>query len=105
MPILAALGNDVDTVEGEGLCGEDDPVIWDAAQESSRFLITQDLDFSDLRRFQPGTHAGILLLRLAQPGRAALLEKIRTIFETENTESWKQCFVVATERKIRVLKP
>ena len=27
-------------------------------------LITQDLDFSDIRKFQPGTHYGIVVVRL-----------------------------------------
>jgi hypothetical protein len=33
-------------------------------QESQRFLVTQGLDFSDTRRFSPGMHCGILLVRL-----------------------------------------
>ena len=47
---LAALGHDVDTVRAEHLAGRDDPDVWAAAQATGRFLITQDLDFSDVRR-------------------------------------------------------
>ena len=63
--LAATLGesNDVDTVQSEGLQGRDDRTIWAAAQAEGRFLVTQDLDFSDLRQFLPGTHCGILLLR------------------------------------------
>jgi predicted nuclease of predicted toxin-antitoxin system len=57
-----------------------DEEIWAAAQKESRFLITQDLDFSDERKFSPGSHCGLLLLRLG-------------------------CFVVVTAREIRVAKP
>ena len=64
---LEALGHDVDTVPSEHLAGRDDDEVWQAAQVADRFLITQDLDFSDVRRFTPGTHAGLLLVRLAQP--------------------------------------
>lgn len=53
---LAKLGHDVDTVVAEGLAGETDNVVCQAAQDARRFLITQDLDFSDIRRFAPGTH-------------------------------------------------
>jgi predicted nuclease of predicted toxin-antitoxin system len=70
---LQALGHDVDTVRSEHLAGRNDAEVWRAAQEANRFLITQDLDFSDVRRFTPGTHAGLLLVRLAQPGRNALV--------------------------------
>ena len=98
------MGHQVDTVSQEGLSGRDDTIIWEAAQRTGRFLITQDLDFSDIRRFIPGTHHGLLLARLRDPGRRALLQKIRALFQTENVEVWKGCFVVATERKIRVRK-
>jgi predicted nuclease of predicted toxin-antitoxin system len=102
---LAALGHDVDTVPNEGLQGNADPDIWDAAQRSQRFLVTQDLDFSDLRKFLPGSHHGILLVRLRHASRRYLTERIRQIFETEDVESWGGAFVVCTESKIRARRP
>jgi predicted nuclease of predicted toxin-antitoxin system len=66
---LADLGHDVDSVPQEALAGQPDSRVWDAAQEAQRFLVTQDLDFSDVRRFAPGTHQGILLVRLSNPSR------------------------------------
>jgi len=71
---LTLLGHDVDTVEEERLTGSADPVVWAAAQREGRFLIPQDLDFSDVRRYQPGTHHGLLLVRLQAPGRNALID-------------------------------
>lgn len=68
-------------------------------------MITQDLDFSDIRRFVPGTHHGLLLVRLREPRREALVQKIQTLYQTEDVESWKGCFVVVTERKIRIRRP
>lgn len=103
--ILAQLGHDADTITDEGLAGSDDPQVWEAAQRTGRFLITQDLDFSDIRKFTPGTHHGILLVRLREPGRAALMRRIRYLFETEDAEQWQRCFVVVTEHKIRVRYP
>ena len=50
---LEKLGHDTDTIPEEGLTGRSDLHIWEAAQEAERFLITQDLDFSDTRRFSP----------------------------------------------------
>jgi predicted nuclease of predicted toxin-antitoxin system len=102
---LAALGHDVDTVRAEHLAGRDDTYVWTAAQAAGRFLITQDLDFSDVRRYAPGTHAGLLLVRLGHPGREALLARVTTIFSTEPVEQWRRCLVVATEHKIRVKHP
>jgi predicted nuclease of predicted toxin-antitoxin system len=102
---LSALGHDVDNVRQEGLAGRDDPDIWAAAQQEGRFLITQDLDFSDVRQFQPGTHHGVLLIRLPEFGQWALNRKIVEVFLREDIESWSRCFVVLSDHKLRVLRP
>jgi len=103
--ILGDFGHQVDTVPDEGLQGRIDSNIWAATQDASAFLITQDLDFSDIRQFRPGTHHGIMLVRLRDPGAGALAERIRSIFESEAVVTWQGCLVIATERKIRVRRP
>jgi hypothetical protein len=93
---LRDLGHDVDTVSAERLTGRDDEDVWQAAQSVERFLIIQDLDFSDARRYAPGTHAGLLLVRLAHPGREALFAKVSVLFATEAVAAWRGCLVVAS---------
>ena len=102
---LEGLGHDVDTVPAEQLTGRDDEEVWRAAQRDKRFLITQDLDFSDVRRYQPGTHVGLLLVRLVHPGRVALARRVSMLFATEAVDRWRGCLVVATEHKVRVKRP
>lgn len=103
--VLQGLGHDVDTVYQENLAGSQDERIWQASQDTERFLITQDLDFSDIHRFAPGTHAGILVLRLRNSGSEAILYRLRQVFEDEAIETWGRCFVVISDRKIRVRYP
>jgi len=102
--LLKNLGHEVHTLYEERLVGRPDAEVWEATQKESRFLITQDLDFSDSRKFAPGSHHGILLIRLRSPNRRALIERIEEMFRKENVGEWVGCFVVATERKIRVLR-
>ncbi len=102
---LGPLGHDVDTVPREGLAGFRDPDVWAAAQAAARFLVTQDLDFSDVRRFAPGSHHGLLLVRLANPSRRALKAYVEGLFRAEDVERWAGCLVVATDAKIRVRRP
>jgi hypothetical protein len=64
--------------------------------------MTQDLDFSDARKFQPGSHTGIVLVRLQNPGRVALFSLLSSIFRNHDIEAWKGCFVVLSETKIRI---
>ena len=103
--VLQSLDHDVHTITDENLSGRSDPEVWDAAQQERRFLITQDLDFSDVRRFAPGTHYGILLVRLHSPDRESLISRVAEVFQREEVSRWTGCFVVATERKVRVLRP
>lgn len=98
-------GHDVDTVELEGLTGKKDHEVWESAQTAGRFFVTQDLDFSDLRRFAPSTHAGILLIRLKNPSRRNLNAKLEEILRLEAVATWAGCFVVATDSKLRVRRP
>lgn len=99
---LSSLGHDVDNVRLEGLAGRDDETIWKAAQMAGRFLITQDLDFSDRRRFAPGTHCGVLVVRLPDAGRLAMAARIAELFRRENVSEWARCFVVLSGRKLRI---
>jgi hypothetical protein len=102
---LTTCGHDVDTVCAERLTGRDDPQVWSEAQAAQHFLITQDLDFSDIRRYTPGTHAGLLHVRLPKPGRRALFERVSALFQTESVEDWEGCLVVATDQKVRIRRP
>jgi predicted nuclease of predicted toxin-antitoxin system len=79
---LASLGHDVQTVIGQGLTGRADAEIWRQCQLEGRLLMSQDLDFSDARKFQPGSHAGIVLVRLQNPGRVALFSCLVRSSET-----------------------
>jgi hypothetical protein len=102
---LVSQGHDVDNVRMEGLNGRPDPDVWQSAQASQRYLITQDMDFSNMKKFTPGTHHGLLLLRLRLPGRIALARRVLDIFQSEDVTSWARCFVLVTDWKIRVHRP
>lgn len=102
---LTALGHDTDNVRQEGFAGRDDPHVWTAAQDAGRFFITQDLDFSDVRKFQPGTHHGLLLVRLPEAGRRRLTQRVAEVFRVEQVESWTRCFAALSGHKLRVIRP
>ncbi len=102
VPILQSFGHEEDTAQTERLTGRSDDEVGAAALADKPFLITQDLDFSDARKYHPGTHEGLLLLRLAQPGRKAQTTRIAGLFATELVEEWKGAIVIVTERKVRV---
>lgn len=103
--LFARQGHDAHTVAHESLTGSDDPTVLAAAQREGRVLITQDLDFSDLRRYSPGTHPGIILFRLREPSRRRLTERMAQILKLQEIESWTGCFVVVGDSKLRIRRP
>jgi predicted nuclease of predicted toxin-antitoxin system len=62
---LVSVGHDVDTVSSEGLTGAPDQDVVAAATAASRILISLDRGLGDIRSYPPGSHAGIIVLRLA----------------------------------------
>jgi predicted nuclease of predicted toxin-antitoxin system len=103
--LLRARGYDVDTVRDEGMTGHPDDAVWLAAQSEARFLVTQDLDFSDTRRFAPGTHCGILLVRLPDSEQWRVSDYLVAWLSDPDARSWARCVVVATPNKVRVIRP
>jgi len=99
---LKSLGHDVHTVFDERLNGRPDTELWDACYAECRFLVTQDLDFSDSRKFRPGTHAGILIVRLSDDSRDSLLHGVLSAFQSHDVSQWVGALVTLTDVKIRV---
>lgn len=68
MPIEAAAdlrqaGHDAVTVPDQKLSGQPDIQVAGVCMAEGRALLTLDLDFSDIRAFQPSDYAGIIVLR------------------------------------------
>lgn len=103
--VLGGLGHDTDTVVREGLGGKPDVELWPEVQKAERFLITKDLGFSDERAYPPGTHHGILVLRLSDDRSVAAVERLGAVFQKEAVEAWGRNLVVVTDHKVRVRLP
>jgi predicted nuclease of predicted toxin-antitoxin system len=99
--LLLARGYEADTVRGEGLSGSSDERLWTRVVADGRFLVTLDLDFSDIRRFHPG----ILLIRAKKASAVAVLEVLRRVLDEQPLEDLKRFLAVADERVTRVRRP
>ena len=74
--VLARVGHHVDTVTSEGLKGAPDQDVVAAAAAAGRVLITLDQGMGDIRAYPPGSHAGIVVLRLADQSAAAVTQAV-----------------------------
>jgi len=68
LQLLREYRYDVVSVIDQQMGGWKDPLLWKAIQEENLFLITADKGFADIRKYPPGKHAGILLLRPDEDG-------------------------------------
>ena len=89
----------------ENLAGEPNKRIWHACSLEDRFLITQDLDLSDTRKYPPGTHAGIMILRVADDSRENLIRLVLQAFAEHDISAFQRALVVVTDVKIRIRQP
>lgn len=93
---------DTTTVLEERLSGTLDPDLWKIIQKEGRFLITGDKAFADIRRYQPGTHFGVLLLRPEEDGIPQLKLLISEVLKSGMLEKLSRCIAVATIGRLRI---
>jgi predicted nuclease of predicted toxin-antitoxin system len=99
---LRQAGHDVDTVTDEGLLGADDAAVLTAASGDQRALVTNDLDFSDPRRYRPSLYEWIVVLRVARQTLAEYLAVIDTLIEHLTSRSPKGELWVVRQHMVRV---
>ncbi|MFL6192955.1 MAG: DUF5615 family PIN-like protein [Thermoanaerobaculia bacterium] len=99
---LRGLGYEADRVHDQGLSGASDEIVWKRVCAEGRFLITLDLDFSDVRRFEPGTHPGILLIRARNNSAIAVLEILRRVVSEQPLLHLQGCLAVADPNLTRI---
>jgi predicted nuclease of predicted toxin-antitoxin system len=67
-------------------------VVWEHVCADRRFFITLDLDFSDVRRYQPGTHPGILLIRPRNRSASAVAKVLARVIAEQPLDTLRGCF-------------
>jgi predicted nuclease of predicted toxin-antitoxin system len=102
---LVARGHDAKTVVEQGWQGFPDAAIWQGLQGESRWLVTGDKGFADLRVYPPGTHAGVMLLRPEEESRRAYVQLVEAALTELDLESISGAPVVVTQRGVRIRRP
>ena len=100
--LLRERGHEALGVVEQGMGGYRDPDLWQAVQAEHRYLVTADKGFADTRRYKPGAHAGVLLLRPAQDGISPTIELLEMVLQDYELESLVGTTAVVTPRGIRI---
>lgn len=103
--LLREAGHNACTVVDQGLGGTPDAKLWDIVQNEGRLLMTADLGFSDARRFPPGSHAGVILLRLHEESREAYRQLVHALLAAQALDRLTGTITVVTPDRIRTRRP
>lgn len=95
-------GHDAMTVVDQGWRGLSDGDLWRRIQAEGRWIVTADKDFGDLRRYPPGSHAGVILLRSTREGLDAYLQLAGTALASLKLDAIAGAVVVVTDRGVRI---
>ncbi len=93
---LAHIVLDIRNSKKEGIPDEQ---VWEKAQTTNSLLITTDKGFSKYRGM---SHYGILIIRLKQPNRKKIHERI--LYAIENMNEWKNKLVIIKDKVISTWK-
>jgi len=100
--LLRSAGHDAITVAQEGLTGSPDDSLLKAVQRERRCLLTADKGFANAQSLPPGTHAGVVLLRLPRESRAGYLRLAESLLAEIDLESAAGAIIVVTPQAIRI---
>ena len=100
--LLAEHSHDVDTVPTERLTGAKDAVVMEACRSDSRMLVTFDVGFGDVRAYPPGSHPGIVLLRISDQRPDNTLDLLRRFLSQHSLDDLAAALVVVSDTRVRI---
>lgn len=95
-------GHDIHTVIEEQLAGQPDPVVVTAASDEGRMLLTLDRGIGDVRRYPPGSHAGIVAIRPATQDPPTVIALVRLFPAADGLDDLYDCVTIVEPERIRI---
>ncbi len=95
-------GHDAATILDEGLGGATDAEVASVCLDEERVLVTQDLDFADIRTYPPSEYPGIVNFRLTSQERDSLLKVGAILTEALARSSPKGQLWTAEDAQVRI---
>lgn len=99
---LLERGHDCHSVLSEGLGGSADERLMTVCIREQRILVTPDRDFSDIRRYPPGSHSGVWILRPESQDVTAISTLLERALRMSDKESAGRNLWVIGNDRIRI---
>ena len=95
-------GHDAATVLDQGIGGATDADVMSVCLAEERVLVTQDIDFADIRTYPPGTYPGLVVFRLTSQTRDALLAVGASLVEMLSISSPRGQLWIVEDSRVRI---
>jgi predicted nuclease of predicted toxin-antitoxin system len=104
--VLRDAGHEAIHVREAGMQGASDSEVFLFAQGRNAILVTEDLDFSDIRAYPLGTHAGIVVLRMPDNVAYALRgRRVAEAIQDELDDGLEGCLLIVEPASARLRRP
>lgn len=103
--LLRERGVDAHTVHEEDLAGTTDPDLLDVMRLEDRMILTLDRGFGDIRRYPPGTHPGVVVLRLSDESAPAAREAVAQLVENHDLDDLRGAITIVQQGTLRIRRP
>ena len=103
--LLIEYGHEADTALQEGLGGAPDERLFEFVRSEGRLLVTLDRGFSDVRAYPPGSHPGIVVLRLPDQRPRLVDAAVRALLDQHDLTDLQGCITIVQPNMIRIRRP
>ena len=100
--LFTQAGHDAVTVLDEGIGGATDSEVATVCRAEERVLVTQDVDFADMRKYPPGEYPGMVVFRLTSQIREDLLAAGAILIETLDRSPLRGRLWIVERSRVRI---
>jgi predicted nuclease of predicted toxin-antitoxin system len=100
--LLRSWGHDVLTTQDVGLAGKPDEEILAYAMMHERVLITIDMDFSNIRHYQPKSHKEIIVAKIRPRNANAVHKVLEHLLRNIEPDRIRGSLVIVDQNKYRI---
>jgi len=100
--ILIENGYGATTVYDEDIAGCSDRLLAEVCMNEHKILITLDLDFSDIRIYDPKKYHGIIILRFKFLDKSNILKNVKRFIPVLKRENPDKKLMIVNEKNVRV---
>lgn len=100
--VFLSCGHETRSIHDEAMAGALDRALWRVCQHEERMLVTFDRGFGDVRFYPPGTHFGVVLLRLIDQQPDIVLGVLARFLAVYDLDRLAGCLVVVDDQRVRI---